>query len=111
MEIFSAISYFSIFLTFIYIFVVATFIVGLAKIKYHQQKDNFSKTFVSIIIAARNEEDKIFKTIEDILGQRYPRELFELIIIDDHSTDRTAEIVKGYADVKLIQLNEKQALN
>lgn len=111
MEILSAISYFSIFLTFIYIFVVATFIVGWARIKYHQQKDNVAKTFVSIIIAARNEEDKIFKTIEDILGQRYPRELFELIIIDDHSTDRTAEIVKGYADVKLIQLNEKQALN
>ncbi|WP_312716360.1 glycosyltransferase, partial [Sphingobacterium multivorum] len=39
---------------------------------------------VSVIIAARNEELNIRRTIESILGQNYPRELLELIIIDDH---------------------------
>ena len=68
---------------------------------------------VSILIAARNEEDKIAFTIEDILKQNYPSGLVELIVVDDHSTDRTFAIVESYADkgVKLLRLNEDKALN
>jgi cellulose synthase/poly-beta-1,6-N-acetylglucosamine synthase-like glycosyltransferase len=71
------------------------------------------KTKVSVLIAARNEEAGIHKTIEDILAQQYPKELLEIIIADDHSTDRTAEIILSYADrgVKLLQLKEDRALN
>ena len=111
MEILDAINYFSAFLTLIYVFVVITFIVGWVKIKPYKKSKKQPSTFVSIIIAARNEEDKIAKTIDDVLAQNYPRELFELIIIDDHSTDSTAEIVKSYNGVKLIQLNEDKPLN
>ncbi|MDO8994856.1 MAG: glycosyltransferase [Daejeonella sp.] len=71
------------------------------------------KTTVSILIAARNEEDKIFNTINDILAQDYPADLMELIVVDDHSTDQTSEIVLSFADrgVKLIVLNENEPLN
>ncbi len=71
------------------------------------------ETSVSIIIAARNEEDNIERTIEAILGQDFPKEKMELIIVDDHSTDRTAEIVKSYSDqgVRLLQLEVGNALN
>lgn len=71
------------------------------------------KTKVSILIAARNEEAKIALTIDDILSQSYPAELIELIIVDDHSTDRTSDIVLSYTDkgVRLIRLNEKEKLN
>ncbi len=70
-------------------------------------------TKVTIIIAARNEEDKIALTINDVLKQSYPVNLFELIVVDDHSTDRTADIVNSYSDgrVKLIKLNESEPLN
>lgn len=70
-------------------------------------------TKVTILIAARNEEEKIALTIEDILAQDYPKELFEVIIADDHSTDRTAEIITSYADrkVRLLQLYDDKALN
>ncbi len=70
-------------------------------------------TSVSILIAARNEEEKIAFTIEDILKQNYPLGLVELIVVDDHSTDRTANIVEWYGNkgVKLIKLNENKALN
>ncbi|WAC41113.1 glycosyltransferase family 2 protein [Pedobacter sp. SL55] len=111
MEILDAINYFSAFLTLIYIFVVATFIIGWIKIKPYHKTQKVPTTSVSIIVAARNEEDKIAKTIDDVLAQNYPKELFELIVIDDHSTDRTADIVKSYSEVKLIQLNESKALN
>lgn len=70
-------------------------------------------TKVTILIAARNEEEKIHLTIEDILAQDYPTELFELIIADDHSTDRTSEIISSYANrgVRLLQLWDDKALN
>jgi len=71
------------------------------------------QTKVTVLIAARNEEAGIHKTIEDILAQQYPKELMEVIIADDHSTDRTAEIILSYADrgIKLLQLKENKALN
>ena len=71
------------------------------------------KTTVSVLIAARNEEDKLEKTILDILAQNYPADLLQLIVVDDHSTDRTSGIILSFAPdgVKLIKLNEARALN
>ncbi|MBC7744945.1 MAG: glycosyltransferase [Flavobacterium sp.] len=71
------------------------------------------KIRVSVIIAARNEEDKLDKTINDLLNQDYPKELFEIIVVDDHSTDRTSEIISSYSEqgVLLIKLNEHKPLN
>ena len=113
MEVLSAVSYFSIFLTFIYIFVVATFITGWHKLKVFKFDGTLAQTKVSIIIAARNEEHLIGKTIEDILAQDYNKSLLEVIVIDDHSTDKTSDIIKSYAQngVKLITLNEANAIN
>jgi cellulose synthase/poly-beta-1,6-N-acetylglucosamine synthase-like glycosyltransferase len=50
---------------------------------------------VSIVISARNEEDKIAARIENLLAQNYP-EAFEIIICSDGSTDRTAEVARQY---------------
>lgn len=68
---------------------------------------------VSVIIAARNEELNIRRTITSILNQNFPDELLELIIIDDHSDDNTSAIVREYTEngVKLIQLNENGRMN
>ncbi|WP_286857262.1 MULTISPECIES: glycosyltransferase [Sphingobacterium] len=68
---------------------------------------------VSVIIAARNEELNIRRTIASILNQNFPSELLELIIIDDHSDDNTSAIVKEFTEngVKLIQLNENGRMN
>lgn len=70
-------------------------------------------TSVSIIIAARNEEANIARTIDAIMSQNFPKDKLELIIVDDHSSDRTAEIIKSYADqgVRLLQLDVGDALN
>lgn len=86
---------------------------GWGRIPYFKISETNPSTFVSILIAARNEEGKIEKTIQDILAQHYPSELFELIVVDDHSTDRTSEIVSSFAarGVKLIKLNESEKLN
>lgn len=68
---------------------------------------------VTVLIAARNEEENIADTIEAVLAQDYPKGLMEFIIVDDHSTDNTASIIASYKDqgVRLLQMNEKEKLN
>src|SRR5437868_4382168 len=63
---------------------------------------------VSVIIAARNEAKNIKACIYSILANDYPRELLEVIVVDDHSEDDTAQIVDNYPDnnVRCIRLGE-----
>jgi len=56
--------------------------------------------FVSIILAVRNGERFIAEAIRSVLDQRYPA--YELLVIDGHSTDRTAEIVKSFSGVQFL---------
>ena len=44
---------------------------------------------VSILVAARNEQANIETVIRDLFAQSYSAELFEVIVIDDHSEDET----------------------
>lgn len=61
---------------------------------------------VSVLIPVRNEAANIAQLIEDILAQDYPVDQLEIIVIDDHSTDNTASIVKGFSqkNVRLLDL-------
>lgn len=113
MEVFTVASYLSGFLTLVYLFVVAGFIRGWHKLVPFQYQETAGKTAVSIIIAARNEGESIHRTIDALLAQDYNRALTEIIFIDDHSTDNTADVVRSYASrgVKLITLKEDRALN
>src|SRR5438132_13542629 len=53
--------------------------------------------FVSLLIAAHNEEAVIEKRIQSALAMDYPRERLQIVVASDGSTDRTAEIVRRYA--------------
>jgi cellulose synthase/poly-beta-1,6-N-acetylglucosamine synthase-like glycosyltransferase len=66
------------------------------------------KTFISVIIPARNEEESIAACLDSVCNQTYPSTLFEVLVVDDHSTDNTAAIVKSYErkNVKLISLKD-----
>jgi cellulose synthase/poly-beta-1,6-N-acetylglucosamine synthase-like glycosyltransferase len=67
---------------------------------------------VSILIPARNEEVVIERTLEAIRGLRYPGGPLEITVIDDGSTDTTADIVRQVAErdprVRLLGLPVKE---
>lgn len=113
MEVLTVTSYLSAFLTLIYLLVVVGFIRGWHKLVPFQYQKTKGSTAVSIIIAARNEGESIYRTIDALLSQDYDKSLTEILFIDDHSTDNTAEVVRSYASrgVKLISLKEDRALN
>lgn len=68
-------------------------------------------TSVSIILPARNEEHKILHCLEAIGRQTYPSDKFEIIVVDDHSTDRTAAIASSakYPNLRVLSLPSEQA--
>ena len=47
---------------------------------------------ISVIIAARNEGINIEKLLQSLYNQSFNKERFEVIIVDDHSTDDTSEV-------------------
>jgi len=55
------------------------------------------KTKVCVIIPAYNEESIILKTLNCFLNQNISKKIFEIIIVDNNSTDNTLEIVKKFS--------------
>ena len=66
---------------------------------------------ISVLIAARNEEKRLPGCLDALLNSDYPREKFELIIIDDRSKDRTLEIVQNYSrkytNIKVVVITKR----
>lgn len=59
----------------------------------------FTKTdlpYVSVVVPAYNEHFNIANCIEALLAQDYPADQLEIIIVDNNSTDDTADIVRKY---------------
>lgn len=77
---------------------------------FKREKPTLPASFFSVIIPARNEEDNIAQCLHRILQQAYPAELFEVIVMNDHSTDGTESIVRDlqahYPNLRLHNLTE-----
>jgi glycosyltransferase involved in cell wall biosynthesis len=63
--------------------------------------------YFSVIIPAYNREKLICRTIESVLGQKF--EDWELIVVDDGSTDDTGKAVKSFADERIRYIYQKNA--
>ena len=73
---------------------------------------------VSVVVAARNEEDNITNLLEHLTNQNYPSDQYEIIIVDDHSEDKTIEKARTFINsrVKVVSLpdgysGKRDALN
>lgn len=68
---------------------------------------------ISVIVAARNEEAMLPQLLESMAAQDYPALLWELIIVDDHSEDRTAEIAESFEmdNLKTIRMEGRLPAN
>lgn len=62
--------------------------------------------FVSVIIPARNAEGSIGRIVEVVTQQASPGVALEVIVVDDGSSDRTADVARG-AGVRVIELDRE----
>ena len=84
-------------LTLSYVLLMIVYWTGWKMQRVFRVPANFTPgTRVSIIIPARNEEGNIAACLSAILRNSYPASLIEIIVIDDHSTDNTAAIVRNF---------------
>ena len=96
--------YITIGLFVIYSILILFYRAGWLELKPFSQIDLESSIKISVIIPARNEEENISTLLTSLEKQTYPSHLFEVIVVDDHSTDNTAAVVNSYSFAKLIPL-------
>lgn len=84
----------------LYLVCIFAFTYGLYNLKerfFTFNKKNDLK--VSVLIAARNEENNIERLLKSLYNQTFAKDLFEVIIIDDSSKDNTLLIVENFIKV------------
>lgn len=82
---------FLIILLALYVLQAVVLLFGMARIP---EERGAARPRVSVIVAARDEEAAIGDCIDTVCTQTYSVDLYEVIVVDDDSTDRTAEIVR-----------------
>lgn len=76
----------------IYVVFIAQLIYGFNKVKPFERTEVNPKTTFSIIVPFRNEAKNLPKLLKSISKLNYPKELFEIILVDDFSTDTSERI-------------------
>jgi cellulose synthase/poly-beta-1,6-N-acetylglucosamine synthase-like glycosyltransferase len=75
-----------------YVAIAFAFRIGLSR--QHEPRETDDTPFVSVIVAARNEEAYLGECLERLASQTYPGERYEILVVDDESADRTLEIAR-----------------
>ena len=78
----------------LYAAILLFFILGLFSTRESRTEN---QPFVSIVIPARNEKDHIENILQDVTHQTYPIDYYEIIVVDDESSDITSNLVNAFS--------------
>ena len=104
----------------LYIVCVAIYFIYLAYVFFglfrhtikHEKKEEKKK--VSVVIAARNEEEYLPGLLNDLINQDYPKDKLEIIVANDRSTDNSGAIVKKmmqtHNNIKYIKIDRNSTV-
>ena len=76
----------------LYVVFILQLIFGFNKVKSFERTDEQPKTSFSIIVPFRNEEKNLPKLLKSISSLNYPKDLFEIIMVDDFSKDNSERV-------------------
>ncbi|WP_232696781.1 glycosyltransferase family 2 protein [Brevibacillus daliensis] len=93
-------------LIMIWIMLLYHVVLALSGYRYEKKLDKItedlrlpsSPPFVSVMVPAHNEEKVIERTVRALCSFQYPTDRFEVIVINDRSSDRTGQILDGLAE-------------
>lgn len=95
-------------LLLIYMFIISYYEAGWEKLKEPPREliDEYEpRTSITVIIPARNEEKNIAACLRSLAGQTYPASLLQVIVVNDHSTDNTAQVVQQFPADNVLLIN------
>jgi len=64
--------------------------------------------FVSVVVPVYNDAGRIWQCIEALLNQSYPHDRYEILVVDNGSTDNTREVIAKYPVTLLVE-DKKQS--
>ena len=98
-------------LTALYCLFLVFLIIGTLRLKKKQVSDEIAQ--ISVIVAARNEEEHLNSLVDSLLAQEYPNGKYEIIIVNDRSTDKTESLLQNYThkypQIKYISVGDKES--
>jgi poly-beta-1,6-N-acetyl-D-glucosamine synthase len=88
------------FISITYVLLIASFVFGFEKVKEFKLINLQSKTKFSVIIPFRNEAKNLLNLLESIKSLKYPKNLFEIILVNDESEDNSVAIIKKFLETE-----------
>jgi len=79
-----------------YAFLIIAITNGWRRLKVFSIPNLLPEVKVGVIVAVRNEELNIEALLKSLSAQNYPLHLLEIIVVDDHSTDSTSQLVEAF---------------
>jgi uncharacterized membrane protein/glycosyltransferase involved in cell wall biosynthesis len=67
--------------------------------------------FMSVVVSCYNGANSVGRTIESLLEQDYPRSKFEIIIVNDGSSDNTEEVIRSYPEVRYVGYPDNRGIS
>ncbi len=104
-----------------YILLILLLLTGWKRLKAYLPQKHTALSLFSIVIPVRNEQYNILKLLYSLRIQDYNKEYFEVIVVDDHSTDSGLQLIRKFKNkyedfnLKIIELpddlsSKKEAL-
>jgi cellulose synthase/poly-beta-1,6-N-acetylglucosamine synthase-like glycosyltransferase len=84
-------------ITFLMLYLIQVSVFTVAARGPRDEQNNTAQPFVTVLIAARNEEHNLSRCLESVLNQSYDSRAFEVIVINDQSSDGTEIICQEFA--------------
>lgn len=86
----------SITITIIYLLLIGSFVFGFDKVKHFKLQDIPAKTTFSVVIPFRNEAQNLPALLKSFNNLNYPKNLFEVILVDDASEDASVALIESF---------------
>ena len=81
-----------------YAAIITFFGIGIKRVRARTVNHSAQQPKVSVLIPARNEANNIVRLLTSLANQTYPKDAYEVVVIDDHSSDNTADVAQQFID-------------